>query len=109
MSKNASITMQSNKQGSEVVGNVASDKLSETSKTIKKSPEPQQEISQEPPQDGKAGNIDKKSMASTRQYLESTVVNAVMQGMAEISKQRPDNPLAFLGNYLIEKSKEVEK
>lgn len=49
-----------------------------------------------------------KNAISTRQYLESTVVNAVMQGMAELSKQRPDNPLEFLGNYLINKSKESE-
>lgn len=105
MSKNPSV-MQSNKVGSEIGGNVANDKLSETSKSMKKNPEPQPE--QEPVQD-RGGSVDKKSMASTRQYLEATVVNAVMQGMAELSKQRPDNPLEFLGNYLIEKSKEVEK
>lgn len=109
MSKNPSVAMQSNKQGSEVAGNMANDKLSETSKSIKKNPEPQPEIQLDPPQNERGGSIDKKSMASTRQYLEATVVNAVMQGMAELSKQRPDNPLAFLGNYLIEKSKEIEK
>lgn len=48
----------------------------------------------------------KGAQGSTRHYLEQTVVNAVMQGMAELAKERPNNPLEFLGNYLIEKSKE---
>jgi len=48
----------------------------------------------------------KGNLGSTRSYLESTVVNAVMQGMAEIAKNRPNNPLEYLGNYLINKSKE---
>lgn len=47
-----------------------------------------------------------KNAASSRQYLESTVVKAVMQGMAELTKIRPDNPLEYLGNYLIKMSKE---
>lgn len=51
---------------------------------------------------------DKSENPSTRQYLESTVVNYVMQGMAELSKERPDKPLEFLGNYLLKKSKELE-
>jgi protein dpy-30 len=38
---------------------------------------------------------------TTRAYLEQTVVAVVMQGMAELAKERPDNPLEFLGNYLL--------
>lgn len=55
-------------------------------------------------------NIDNKNakpaIGSTRQYLEQTVVNVVMQGMAQLAKDRPSNPLEYLGNYLIERSKE---
>ena len=39
--------------------------------------------------------------ASTRSYLEHTVVPIVTQGMMELAKARPDNPLEFLGNYLL--------
>lgn len=62
-----------------------------------------------PQEDKQPSKNNLKDIASTRQYLESTVVNAVMQGMAEISKERPDNPLEYLGNFLIRKSKELEK
>lgn len=55
---------------------------------------------------GEKPAVVKGSQGSTRQYLEQTVVNAVMQGMAELAKEKPNNPLEFLGNFLIEKSKE---
>ena len=55
---------------------------------------------------GNSGNKVPSNLGSTRSYLEQTVVNAVMQGMSEVAKERPNNPLEFLGNYLIEKSKE---
>lgn len=57
-------------------------------------------------QGGSKPAVVKGSQGSTRQYLEQTVVNAVMQGMAELAKEKPNNPLEFLGNFLIEKSKE---
>ena len=77
----------------------------EDGESVKKQIENVQNVPQEEKQPSK-NNL--KDIASTRQYLESTVVNAVMQGMAEISKERPDNPLEYLGNYLIKKSKELE-
>lgn len=54
-------------------------------------------------------SLPKPSQGSTRQYLEQTVVNAVMQGMALLAKERPSNPMEFLGNYLIQKSKEQDQ
>lgn len=42
---------------------------------------------------------------STRSYLEQSVVSVVMQGMTEVAKVRPDNPLEFLGNYILNASK----
>ena len=42
---------------------------------------------------------------STRSYLEQTVTDVVMQGMTELAKVRPENPLEFLGNYILSKSK----
>ena len=45
--------------------------------------------------------------ASTRSYLEQTVVNVVMQGMTELAKERPENPLEFLGNFLLKHANNV--
>jgi protein dpy-30 len=42
---------------------------------------------------------------TTRAYLEQTVVPVVMQGMAELAKERPDNPLEFLGNYILSQAR----
>jgi hypothetical protein len=42
---------------------------------------------------------------SVRAYLEETVTAAVQEGMMELVKKKPENPLEFLGNFLIEKSK----
>lgn len=36
-----------------------------------------------------------------RQYLESTVVPTLMQGMQELAKERPDDPVQYLAAYLI--------
>jgi protein dpy-30 len=42
---------------------------------------------------------------STRAYLEQTVTEVVMQGMTELAKLRPENPLEFLGNYILSRAK----
>jgi len=42
---------------------------------------------------------------TTRAYLEQTVVPVVMQGMAELAKERPENPLEFLGNYILNQAR----
>lgn len=45
----------------------------------------------------------------TRAYLEQTVVAIVTQGMSELAKERPENPLEFLGNYLLKHSQSQQK
>lgn len=35
-----------------------------------------------------------------RQYLDQTVVPLVLQGMAEVAKERPDNPIGYLAKFL---------
>jgi protein dpy-30 len=37
----------------------------------------------------------------TRQYLEESVVPILMQGMQELVKERPDDPVQYLAAYLI--------
>eukprot|EP00345_Euplotes_harpa_P008784 CAMPEP_0168352810 /NCGR_PEP_ID=MMETSP0213-20121227/22818_1 /TAXON_ID=151035 /ORGANISM="Euplotes harpa, Strain FSP1.4" /LENGTH=71 /DNA_ID=CAMNT_0008364183 /DNA_START=30 /DNA_END=245 /DNA_ORIENTATION=+ len=36
-----------------------------------------------------------------RSYLDSTVVPILLQGLSELSQERPEDPIDFLGNYLI--------
>ena len=39
-------------------------------------------------------------------YLDKTVMPLVLEGMAEVSKIRPDNPIKFLADYLMQHANE---
>ena len=39
-------------------------------------------------------------------YLDKTVMPLVLEGMAEVSKIKPENPIKFLADYLIQHSNE---
>ena len=39
-------------------------------------------------------------------YLDKTVMPLVLEGMAEVSKKRPENPLKYLADYLMQHSNE---
>ena len=39
-----------------------------------------------------------------RAYLDQTVVPVLLQGLAELAKERPPNPVQWLGNYLLKHS-----
>ena len=51
-------------------------------------------------QNQKDSNINAQSL-STRAYLEQTLVPIVTQGLSELARERPENPLEFLANYLL--------
>ena len=36
-----------------------------------------------------------------RSYLDQTVVPVLLQGLSELAKERPPNPVEWLGNYLL--------
>ena len=36
-----------------------------------------------------------------RSYLDQTVVPVLLQGLSEMAKERPPNPIEWLGNYLL--------
>ena len=36
-----------------------------------------------------------------RSYLDNTVVPILLQGLSELSQERPEDPVEFLGNYLL--------
>ncbi|KAK5637965.1 hypothetical protein RI129_012260 [Pyrocoelia pectoralis] len=52
---------------------------------------------EEPP---KKHRVDLSSLP-TRQYLDQTVVPILLQGLSHIAKERPANPVAALGNFLL--------
>ena len=39
-----------------------------------------------------------------RAYLDQTVVPVLLQGLSELAKERPANPLEWLGQYLLRNS-----
>nr|AGM32979.1 Dpy-30 protein [Coptotermes formosanus] len=61
---------------------------------------------------GKSETKDKKqkvdlSKAPVRQYLDTTVVPVLLGALSALARERPQNPIEYLGNYLLEKSKEL--
>ncbi|KAI0842172.1 hypothetical protein F5Y06DRAFT_259178 [Hypoxylon sp. FL0890] len=46
--------------------------------------------------------------APVRQYLNSKVTGPLLDGMKMIAKEQPKDPLRVLGEYLIQRSKELE-
>jgi len=57
-------------------------------------------------------NIDKDADSGelqnlpVRAYLDKTVVPILLQALAECSKERPQNPIEFVANYLLEHNPE---
>lgn len=55
--------------------------------------------------------MDKKAESSQnlqslpiRSYLDQTVVPVLLQGLSELAKERPANPIEWLGQYLLKSS-----
>jgi len=46
--------------------------------------------------------------APTRQYLNSKVTGALLDGMKQLAKEQPRDPLRVLGEFLLQRSKETE-
>jgi protein dpy-30 len=47
-----------------------------------------------------------EQVVSTRAYLEETVSSVIQEALLELARQRPKNPLEFVGNYILKKAKE---
>ncbi|KAK5990482.1 Suppressor of CDC25 protein 1 [Cladobotryum mycophilum] len=45
---------------------------------------------------------------STRRYLNTKVTGVLLEGMKLLAKDQPDEPLRVLGEYLLQKSRELE-
>lgn len=46
--------------------------------------------------------------SSIRPYFEKNIMSILNEALLEISHERPNKPLLFLAEYLLEKSKEIE-
>jgi protein dpy-30 len=55
--------------------------------------------------DGKKGQENINNL-SIRAYLDKTVVPLVLQGMAEVAKERPENPIKYLADFLMKHANE---
>lgn len=45
--------------------------------------------------------------SSVRQYLNQHLTKHLLDGLKQVGHEKPDDPLLFLGEYLISKSKET--
>ena len=52
---------------------------------------------------------DKVRSLPTIEYIEATVQKDVQEGLLALARERPDNPVEFLGKYLYNKSKKIKK
>jgi protein dpy-30 len=49
---------------------------------------------------------EKINEVSIRNYLNKTLVPVVLQGMAEVAKERPENPIKYLAEFLMKNADE---
>ena len=47
-----------------------------------------------------------EQVVSTRAYLEQTVTSVIQEALLELARNRPPNPLEFVGNYILNRAKE---
>ncbi|KAL6949927.1 hypothetical protein ACO0QE_000596 [Hanseniaspora vineae] len=57
--------------------------------------------------DRKVNVVETIGGSSVRKYLNENVTKELLQGVRKVALERPDNPLLFLGQYLIERSKSL--
>ncbi|KUJ24059.1 uncharacterized protein LY89DRAFT_633897 [Mollisia scopiformis] len=69
-----------------------------TSRATSQHPDPAATIPKEAPPHG----------APTRQYINSKVTGPLIDGMKLVAKEKPKDPLRMLGEYLLQKSRELE-
>ena len=56
-------------------------------------------------------NLQKSKINSlpTLDYIRVTVQKEVQQGLLDVARKKPDNPIEYLGKYLISESKKKKK
>ena len=49
-----------------------------------------------------------EQVISARAYLEQTVSSVIQEALLELVRRKPDNPLEFVGNYILDKAKKTK-
>ncbi|KAF9970372.1 Protein dpy-30 [Actinomortierella ambigua] len=44
-----------------------------------------------------------------RSYLDQTVLRVLLEGLKQLAKDRPENPLEYLGHYLLDRSEQSDQ
>ena len=57
-------------------------------------------------ENNKEGKQENLNIISIRTYLDKTVIPLVLQGMAEVAKERPENSIKFLADFLMKHANE---
>ena len=67
-------------------------------------------VSEKNPENKSENNNNKENINNLpiRAYLDKTVVPLVLQGMAEVAKERPDNPVKYLADFLMNHSTDAK-
>lgn len=53
--------------------------------------------------------LNEHSTLPIRAYLDQNVVPLLLQALSEVAKERPENPIEFVGNYLLKNNPERSK
>jgi hypothetical protein len=94
-SAKSKVSKQSKKSSVKQQSNEGSEKASKHNKEEIKSSENNDNKQEESPQ----------QVLSTRAYLEQNVVPVVQEALLECARKRPENPLEFVGNYILNRAK----
>ena len=67
-------------------------------------------VSEKNPENKSENNNNKENVNNLpiRAYLDKTVVPLVLQGMAEVAKERPENPVKYLADFLMNHSNDAK-
>ena len=67
-------------------------------------------VSEKNPENKSENNNNKDNINNLpiRAYLDKTVVPLVLQGMAEVAKERPENPVKYLADFLMNHSNDAK-
>jgi protein dpy-30 len=67
-------------------------------------------VSEKNPENKSENNNNKENINNLpiRAYLDKTVVPLVLQGMAEVAKERPENPVKYLADFLMNHSNDAK-
>ena len=80
--------------------NKEKDQMNKTSKS-KASQKSQQQYTPD-------GNQPEKIISAIA-YLEQNVTSVLQEGMLELVKEKPDNPLEYLGNFILQRAKNYKQ